>query len=150
NRAQVALERLEDDFVNFSLRHSEKTLGGGVQRLLIAANFHVRDRLHSDRHALDRVGPLDFQRYGENVQRQVIDFFKQRDAQRRASAHHAIPYEPSIGQFAFAPAKDSDHVGRDLEVVAGKQRHSDKQRQQNKQNDQRKRKPRNIFKHRTP
>ena len=78
DRSQVAFERLEDDLLDLIVRHAEEALGRGLQRRVVAANLHVRHRLHRDRHALQRVRPLDLERNRHHVEVEVLDFLQQR------------------------------------------------------------------------
>jgi len=67
NRAEVAFQCLKDDPLDLLVRHAQEALGRGTQREIIALDLDVGDSLHRDRHALQCVGALDFQRDSEDV-----------------------------------------------------------------------------------
>jgi hypothetical protein len=105
--------------MNILIAHAEEALRGGVKRGFIGADLYVGDGFDGNRYALDGVCAADFERNGDDVEREVIDLLEPRDAQRGASAHHAIAHELAVGSLSLASAQDGHEVGRDLQVVAG-------------------------------
>jgi hypothetical protein len=82
NRAQVPFQRLEDHLLHLIVRHAEEPLRRRLERRVVAADLHVRDRLDRDRHSFQRVRPLDLERDRHHVQVEVLDFLEQWNPQR--------------------------------------------------------------------
>ena len=130
--SQMAFERLEDHLLNLIVRHAEETLGRRLQRRIVAADLHVRHGLDRDRHALQRVRPLDLERDRHHVEVQVLDLLEQRDAQRGAASYHPVADDAAIGQFAPAAAQHRDRVRRHLEIVAADEPHRREETEQDR------------------
>ena len=78
--AQVPLERLLGDVVNFLARSAEKALGRVREQRLFAGELHVRDALNRERDAAFGEGALDVDVHREHAEVEHVDAFDERAA----------------------------------------------------------------------
>jgi hypothetical protein len=150
DRSQVPLQRLEDDLLHLVVCHAQEPLRRRLQRGVVAADLHVGDRLDGDRHPLQRVGPLDFQRDRHHVEVEVLDLLEQRNPQGRAAAHHAVADHAPVRQLALPSAQHRDRVGRHLDVIAAEEVRGGEKRQDDAENRENQRGELNVVCHGSP
>ena len=134
-RSQMSFERLKDHLLDFIVAHREKPFGGRLEKCFFPADLHIRDGFHGNRHAFYRVCPLDHQRDGHHIQREILDFFKQRPAHCGAAFHHSVSGFRTVGQAPRSSAENGDFVRRDFDVVSTVEPSCDEHRQEQHHDD---------------
>ena len=147
NCSQMAFQRLKDYFLDLVGWHTKKTLGRCSERGVVTLDLDVGDRLHRNRHALQRVCAFNFKWNRKYVERKIIHLFEQGKPESRSAVHHTVANRPSVRRFALAAAQDGYSVRRHFQIVAAEKRHGHKQRKHHQDYDDRNKKLCRHFSH---
>ena len=119
----MAFERLQRNASDFVGGLAQELFGRGTNGDVVAAHFDLRNAVHDDRHALDRVHFGRLHINGQDLQRQDIDLLKDRPDEGAAAREQPITDHPrrAIGaEDAMPAARDNQYfVGADLGVTTG-------------------------------